>query len=201
MSQNEPYVQLQMIWPRHRLHVPPLIELPDAYELRTYQPGYEPGFYGVMATAGFEGWNDERMKPLWAKILPDGWFLIVHRPTHEIVATAMALHNPSSQHPFGGELAWVAANDEHRGQGLGMAVCAAVTSRFLAAGYRNIYLLTDDWRWPALKTYLKLGYVPLTFAPEMQERWRSICAQLEWPFAPGDWPQQRDYHITDGTGQ
>lgn len=141
-----------------------------------------------MALAGFQGWDAEALQPRLAEILPNGWFLIVHQATGEIVATAMATHNPSALHPFGGELGWVAADPTHAGQGLGLTVCAAVTARFIAAGYRNIYLKTDDFRLPAIKTYLKLSYLPFLFAPAMPERWQIICEKLNWPFTPQNWP-------------
>ncbi len=113
--------------------------------------------------------------------------MAVHEPSGEIVATAMGLHDHSEQHPFGGELGWVAGDPTHAGQGLGITVCAAVTARLIAAGYRNIHLYTEHWRLAALKTYLKLGYVPFLYLLEMPERWRAICAQLGWPFTPEMW--------------
>jgi mycothiol synthase len=58
-------------------------------------------------------------------------------------------------------------------------VCAEVTRRLLSAGYREIYLQTDDWRLPAIKTYLNLGYVPLLCEPDMEERWRLVCRNLD----------------------
>jgi mycothiol synthase len=100
----------------------------------------------------------------------------------------MGLHNHTDQYPFGGELGWVGSDPAHAGQGLGMAVCAAVTARLIAAGYGNIHLYTEHWRLAALKTYLKLGYVPHLFTPELHARWQTICTQLGWPFTPNAWP-------------
>ena len=114
--------------------------------------------------------------------------MAVHEASSEIVASAMGLHDHSDLHPFGGELGWVAGDPAHAGKGLGMAVCAAVTARLIGAGYRDIHLYTEHWRLAALKTYLKLGYVPFLFALEMPERWRAVCAQLRWPFTPEAWP-------------
>jgi mycothiol synthase len=65
-----------------------------------------------------------------------------------------------------------------------MAVCAAVTARLIAAGYRDIHLYTEHWRLAALKTYLKLGYVPFLYAERMAPRWAAVCEQLGWPFTP-----------------
>ena len=189
MSETAPQLQLKMVWPAHLLDSPPEVHVPDGYTLRTYQPGDEADFYKVMDLAGFKDWDDETLRPWLFKILPDGWFLIVHAASGEIVATAMANHNPQELHPFAGELGWVAAHPEHAGNGLGLAVCASVVQRLLKAGYRTLYLNTDDWRLPAIKIYLKLGFVPFLYAPDMAERWQGVCQQLGWAFTPGDWPQ------------
>ena len=136
------------------------MHVPIGYTLRNYKPGDEEGWYDVMDLAGFTRWNYEMLEPWFSHILPDGWFLIEHRASGKIVATAMASHRPQDIHPFGGELGWVAGDPEHKGNGLGMAVSAAVVRRLLQSGYKNIFLNTDDWRLPALSIYLRLGWIP-----------------------------------------
>jgi mycothiol synthase len=187
MNPNEAYPQLQMVWPEARLATPPVIHVPPGYTLRTYRRGDEPGFYKVMALAGWPGWDDEKLRPWIARIPPGSWFMATHNATNTIVATAMGLHDHSDDHPFGGELGWVAADPAHHGRGLGMAVCAAVTARLIEAGYHNIHLYTEHWRLAALKLYLNLGYVPFLYTTEMRERWQVICEQLGWPFTPEVW--------------
>jgi mycothiol synthase len=187
LSQREPYIHLQMIWPEQRLNAPPAVNLSPGYALRTYRPGDEPRFYKVMELAGWHGWNDEKLQPWIVRIPPESWFMILHEESGQIVATAMGLHDHTEIHPCGGELGWVASDPAHAGRGLGMAVCAAVTRRLINVGYRNIHLYTEHWRLAALKTYLKLGYVPFLYMPEMEERWRTVCGQLEWPFTPEVW--------------
>lgn len=187
--------QLKMVWPAHLRDSPPVVRVPSGYTLRTYQPGDEAGFYKVMHLAGFKDWDDETLHPWLLKILPDGWFFIVHQASGEIVATAMANHNPRELHPFGGELGWVAGHPEHAGRGLGMAVCGAVVGRLLQVGYRNIYLNTDDWRLPAITVYLRLGWLPFLYAADMEERWQAVCEQLNWPFTPQDWPRTPDVQL------
>jgi mycothiol synthase len=180
--------QLQMLWPSHGLLMPPPVSLAPGLVLRAYRAGDEEGWYAVMEKAGFGHWDQERFLPFFRRLLPEGLFFGVDAATGRIVATAQALHGLSDQHPFGGELGWVAGDPAYRGRGLGMAVCAAVTQRFLQAGYTRIYLKTDDFRLPALKIYLKLGYKPFLFAPDMAERWRAVCDQLDWRFTPEEWP-------------
>jgi mycothiol synthase len=184
--------QLQMIWPYERLDQPPEARTPPGYLLRTYQPGDEAPFCRLMAMAGFEGWDEQLLRPWLGRVVPGGWFFVVEEKSGEMAVTAMTTHNASEEHPFGGELGWVAGNPAHAGRGLGLTVCAAVTVRFLAAGYFNIYLKTDDWRLPALRTYLKLGYLPFLFQPDMEGRWKAVCSQLQWPFTPEQWPTRQE---------
>ena len=147
-------------------------------------------FFEVMALAGWPGWDETRLAPWMARIPPGSWFMAVHVASDQIVATAMGLHDHSDDHPFGGELGWVASNPAHQGQGLGLAVCAAVTRRLLEMGYPNVHLYTEHYRLAAIKTYLKLGYLPFLYLPEMAERWRVICDQLAWPYEPARWRQR-----------
>ena len=170
--------QLRMIWPKRLLSSPPRPKVPEGYFLRCYTEADEKGYIELMAKAGFEGWDHQRVTATVQKVLPGGFFVIVHRSTGKIVATAMSLHKPRDLHPSGGELGWVATAPEHRGKGLGLAMCAQATARLIQAGYRNIYLLTDDFRLPAIKTYLKLGYEPFLFCQGMAERWECIYRQL-----------------------
>jgi mycothiol synthase len=176
-----------MVWPELLLSAPPAAPLAAGYALRTYRPGDERRFYDIMALAGWPHWDDERLAPCLSRILPEGWFMAVHRESGAIVATAMAVHNYTGRCSFWGDVGWVAGDPAHSGRGLGMAVVAAATARLIEAGYRQIQLHTEDWRLAALKIYLELGYVPSLYTRAMPARWRVVCAQLGWPFTPDEW--------------
>jgi mycothiol synthase len=60
-----------------------------------------------------------------------------------------------------------------------------VTQRFLDAGYTKIQLHTEYYRLPAIKTYLKLGFVPSIASSEDADLWADVCEQLNWPYQPG----------------
>lgn len=179
--------QPRMVWPQHLLNHPPEVKLPTGYGIRTYQPGDENRFFEVMELAGWPGWNEEILHDWLSKIIPDGWFMILEESRGEIVATAMCLHNYTGKTPFWGNLGWLACDPSHTGKGLGLAASAAVTTRFIEAGYKNIDLYTEYHRLPALKTYLKLGYIPFLCSSEVREMWREVCTQLRWPFTPETW--------------
>ncbi len=180
--------QIQMLWPRKRLDASPAVRVPAGYTLRTFGDGEMNTYLALAHAAGFDSFDEESVSKDMPTILPGGFFVVEHDATGDMVASAMAQHVPEELHPEGGALGWVMGQPAHSGKGLGLTVCAAATARLLSAGYRRIYLKTDASRLPALKTYLKLGYVPFLFAPDMKERWRKVCEKLSWPFAPEDWP-------------
>jgi mycothiol synthase len=116
--------------------------------------------------------------------------------TGTLVATAMARHRPDAEDydfPYGGELSLLFTHPDHRRQGLGYAVTAAVLTRLMEVGYPNIYLTTMDGRLPALRLYLRMGWLP--FLPDdlaeakLEERWQKVCAELTYPFTPAQWPR------------
>ncbi len=191
MSANTPQPQLMMVWPRNKLKKALRVKIPAGYRLRSFQEGDQPHFYELMVRAGFPDWGNEKQNNLanmfFPKILPQGWFFVFHKKTGIMTATAMSTHNPRPGFFFGGELSWVGGDPEHGGKGLGLAVCAAVVNRYLKIGYQNIYLLTDDHRLPAIKVYLKLGFLPNLVNSEMEERWKTVCQKLNWPFTPQRW--------------
>ncbi len=58
------------------------------------------------------------------------------------------------------------------------SVTNAATQALLEHGARHIYLLTHNWRLPAIKTYLKVGYRPLYHKPRMRRRWHELFLKL-----------------------
>jgi mycothiol synthase len=177
-----------MVWPESKLQSPPSFEVPKGFNLRIYGPEDDPLLFRLMNRAGFSGWGPDDLKVWLPRALPNGYFLLIDRDTNRLVATTLAAHHPSAIHPFGGELAWAAVDPDYRGRGLGYATCAATTFRFIQAGYRRIYLTTDDYRRLAIRLYLMMGYVPLLYEESMPVRWQNICRQLTWDYTPASWP-------------
>ena len=65
-----------------------------------------------------------------------------------------------------------------------------MTNRFRAAGYVRIQLHTEYHRLSVIKTYLKLGYVPVMYCQEVYELWEAGCRKLDWPYTPEEWPNK-----------
>jgi mycothiol synthase len=71
---------------------------------------------------------------------------------------------------------------------LGRAVVALAVGRLLAAGYRHIFVGVQGWRLPAVRCYLRLGFVPLVHDEALLPRWRRVCDQCGWVAGEGEWP-------------
>ena len=87
-----------------------------------------------------------------------------------VVATATAWLKPGNR----GYLHMVAALPEARGLGLGGLLTQHVLDFFLARGVDYITLDTDDLRLPAIKTYLRLGFIPVLSEYGAEQLWRDI---------------------------
>ena len=152
------------------------VELPAGYALRTYRPGDEESWAELLELAGFGGWTAERCRAyLEESNRRRGSHLVEWNGG--IVAATFA--TPHGKDPNIGFLDYVIAHPEHRNRRLGRAVCAGVMRYFAAAGRTRTRLQTDDWRLPAIKLYLNLGFQPIMNRVDMPLRWEAIFAQLE----------------------
>ena len=76
-------------------------------------------------------------------------------------------------------LHFVAVREEHRGRGLSFPLNASVLKLHEARGYRDgCFLTTDDWRIPAIAVYLKLGFLPVLWSDDAEERWKAVLDKL-----------------------
>lgn len=122
-------------------------------------------------------------------ILPDGFFVVEHLKTKEIVGACFASHHPSKRHPFAGNLGWLAVDSTHRGNNIGKALVLAVVKRLKKSGYKRIYLETHDFRIPAIALYFKTGWVPYLYNEEVTTRWKKVVDTLKLAYEPEKWVQ------------
>jgi mycothiol synthase len=179
-----------LLWPTTPLAAAPQISLPTGYEFRSYRAGDEHAFYPLFKQ---EGWTmtDIHWQDYLERVLPHGLFILWHTASNAAVGTAGAIHNPRGGRyyfPFGGELAYLIVHPDHRGHGLGMILSNRVVHHLLSVGYEHIWVGVQGFRLPAIKTYLKLGFLPFLHQDGLSERWQRICTQLGWPYTPERWP-------------
>lgn len=170
-----PLPQLVMWYPHRE---PPVVApLPAGYRGRAYRPGDETGWLDLLAANGQLGeWSMERLqRELQGALLVDAQQFILRGET-VVAAAGVYARRRAEQEAW--EIGWVAAHPQHAGRGLGSQVTATAVSAALRLPPRPVFLLTDDFRVPALKVYLKLGFVPDLQHPTYRARWQRIFAEL-----------------------
>lgn len=78
-----------------------------------------------------------------------------------------------------GYIHMVSAKPQFRGRGLGHLLNDVATMVLKREEMETAYLTTDDWRIPAIKSYLKAGFYPdLETEPDFKERWEKIYREI-----------------------
>ncbi len=165
--------QLEMVrYGNQPMTVPPVA---PGYSIRQYEER-DRASYWMLFREVFE--KESRLDRLHTASLPGGFHVIVEDATQDVVATAAAAEFERDGHEEPGSLQWVMTDPLHLGRGLGRVVIAAATATLVDAGYKRVYLSTDDPRLPAIYLYLELGWKPLLHAADMKERWLNVYRQL-----------------------
>lgn len=77
-----------------------------------------------------------------------------------------------------GYIHMVACNDSVRGKGFGNLLGKIAENVLKSEGMETAYLTTDDWRIPAIKSYLKIGFKPDLSTEDFKERWEKIYDKI-----------------------
>jgi mycothiol synthase len=181
---------MYMVWPLNRRPAAPDPAIPDGYLVRAC---LDSDWSVLRAQIDAEGpITDKEWESFIDRIVPSGAFLGFHAGSGRAVATASALHNPRATRyyfPFGGQVGYVSVDPLYRRKGLGQVVVARVVARLIEAGYRHIFLGVQGWRLPAIRCYLRLGFVPFLHHEDLLPRWLRVCEQIGWAVQEREWPQ------------
>jgi mycothiol synthase len=160
--------------------LPPLV-VPNGYDLRHFERGDEDAWAALMArNAELGDWDRSKAEPYFAhdsRMHLEGAFFVTSNGTP--VATAQLHLKPEGQYAPIPELGWVAVDPAHKGRALASVASLAVMHYAASQDHREIFLLTDDWRLPAVWTYLKLGFEPWITDASHPERWTKVQTALE----------------------
>ena len=80
-----------------------------------------------------------------------------------------------------GYLHYVGVLSTHRGHRLANVLSLRCLMHFAECGLDRAVLHTDDFRIPAVKIYLRLGFEPVIVDDLHEERWRKILAAIGRP--------------------
>jgi mycothiol synthase len=171
----------------------PKLELPDGYSLRTYQEGDETHWANIISDSfgGRKRTAEDTRNEITGRdvFVPDGLYFVTHQDIP--VGTACAWRQSVNETEVG-YVHMVGVLGEHTGHKLGKWVSLAVLYYFRDNGFSCSMLDTDDFRIPAIKTYLNLGFVPVYVDDTQPERWEEILKKLELPLMTTQIAQVRE---------
>ncbi|MBE6608715.1 MAG: GNAT family N-acetyltransferase [Ruminococcaceae bacterium] len=72
----------------------------------------------------------------------------------------------------------VACREDARGKGYGTLLTKIAEYTLKKEGMESAYLTTDDWRIPAIKSYLRIGFYPDLSNDDFINRWDLIYKQI-----------------------
>lgn len=170
--------QLRMA--RHSLENLPMLRCPDGYHIRTYQQGDEIHWARIMDRAFVD--NGRTAEDTYAAVInqsnfdPDGFCFVIHKDTP--IGTACAWNRHLRGKPIG-YIDMLAVLPEHTGHKLGKWLTVFLLHYFKTQRVAYVMLDTDDFRLPAIKNYLNLGFVPVYAGENHATRWQSIFEKLK----------------------
>lgn len=173
--------QLRMVRPD--LDNLPKLELPPGYGMRTYREGDEVHWANIISDSfgGKQRTAEDTRNEITGqeRFVPDGFYFATHDGTP--VGTACAWRQTVDETEVG-YVHMVGVASAHTGHKLGKWVSLAVLIYFRDYGFRCAMLDTDDFRIPAIKTYLNLGFVPVYIEDGQPKRWQAIFEKLKLSF-------------------
>ena len=174
--------QLRMVFNAAEKPLPELV-IPEVFSLINILPEDLEQYNALRQTVSFSQWSPEAMAKYHnTKVIKNGHLVIAENATGKYAASAAAEISRFEEYPQIGELGWVMTSPEFQGKHLGSVASIAAMHTLYRAGYRAFYLLTDDFRKAAVKTYLKIGWQPWLYAEDMAERWSNIAAEFGMKF-------------------
>jgi mycothiol synthase len=152
------------------------ISVPDSFELRQANSEDASSLTELLNEAYPNAWTTERtLSALLENSSVPVVFILISG--EEVVATASYLQM-YDRFPRNGWVHYVGASPRFSGLGLGKIVTQAVVKAALVHGDEKVSLNTDDWRLPAIATYLSLGFRPEPWHESHESRWADVFQQL-----------------------
>jgi mycothiol synthase len=156
--------------------LPALPALPEGLSLRTYVPDDKASLAALLTRAFNETWDLQRVGERLAEAPDVSAIYLIIAGTNELVATASA--RLMDLYPGSGYLHWVGVDPTRQGNGLGAYVSGCVLRYFKDLGLRDAVVETHDYRLAAVRTYLRLGFVPEPRDREEQQRWARVLPHI-----------------------
>ena len=151
------------------------VEIPDGYLMRACSSGDGDRWIELLGLCGFDGWDRGRFDAYMDQPERKDGSRVVLLGDRVVAATFASRSDAATKV---GRVDYVVSHPDHRGKGLGRAVCAGVLDYLSGCGYETVELFTDDWRLPAIGLYLSMGFSPDVTGDNMPARWEAVMGQL-----------------------
>jgi len=160
----------------------PVVTLPEGYVLRNYREGDEAALGRVYAASslGCETAELVRERVIGRPCFTPARLFVIEYGGEPVGTGAAWLVEDD---PGAGYLHMLGLLPEHRGKRLGAALTVAAIGYTRAEGFSRQQLDTDDWRVPAIRLYLNLGYYPIYWDDTHPARWEAVAKTLGRPAA------------------
>lgn len=156
----------------------PECSLPEGLILRSFQAGDEASWCQLLnANAQLGFWNQKRVEGELKQALVNGGQYFVANEMGTLVACAGVYDRIRGRNACW-EIGWIAIDPAYRGRGVGGQVALEALRFTRKIDKRPVFLCTDDFRIPALKTYLRLGFIPDRSHLSYDRRWKKIFGAL-----------------------
>lgn len=161
--------------------------LPDGYRLREYAGARDlDTLCATLRDAFFEPWDEAKVRRELTEVSGLRTIFVVEFGGG-VVGTTTSRAIPG-RFPDAGYVHWVAVAPAHLRRGLAAALLGRVLRDFHERGDARAILETDDFRAPAITSYLRHGFLPVydVDGEDHRERWSAIFQGLPAPLAaPG----------------
>lgn len=170
-------MQLFMFRPEGPL---PAVKPPEGWTVRPYREG-DGAEWCRCCAGGCLGVEEEPTEELFERLMLHSPFvkkenvLFIVDGTGHVGGTTTYRETEEPDH---GVMHMVAVKTEDRGKGLSAPIVAAAMEVAVRNGCKYLQLTTDDFRIPAIRTYLKLGFVPQLMKPGLRLRWEALLPVL-----------------------
>lgn len=151
----------------------PSIPVPEGFTIRSMRPGEEAAWANCcIGEFGIQEVSPEMFRARGMdRISPERIFFICKDDVPVATATARDLDGEPYLH-------YIAVHPDWRGRKLSKPLIARVLQTHAENGLQGCWLTTDDFRVPAVSTYLSLGYRPLLWTDDARARWEKLLAIL-----------------------
>jgi ribosomal protein S18 acetylase RimI-like enzyme len=159
----------------------PRYDLPEAFKVKWYKPGYEKYWYEIHDKSEKHveltpDLFDEQFKKDVPSLEKRQFYIFDSNDLAVGTSTAWFNENYNGQ-PYG-QIHWVAIIPEMQGKGLAKPLLSILCNRLIELGHTRIFLITESLRLPAINLYYKFGFVPDIKSKDDEEVWKGIDAGL-----------------------